>query len=155
MSVGKIIDLGEGLAIRQMSPSDASSISHHADDRDIACQMRDGFPSPYSERRASSFISTTIDTANWRRACSRIIDAQEPTRTADDETLMPTDYAIALHNETIGAIGMRFRSDVERRTAEIGYWCKSHERRLSLLELDSTPLLVCQFPSHTFIRAPR
>lgn len=123
LSSDHILDLGDGLVIRRMRAADAQSSARHANDPDIARQMRDRFPSPYSEQDANYFIDFTNDPANCRRTCSRIIDPADPTKVADNEKLVPANYAIALDGEAIGAIGVMFRNDIERRTAEIGYWC--------------------------------
>lgn len=122
MSAPCKLDLGEGLAVRQMTVGDATAMARHGNDLDIARQMRDTFPSPYSEKDALSFIERILDQSKWKRVSHAMIDPDKPTQTSDREPLIPTAYVITLHNQTIGGIGLVFRADTERRTTELGYW---------------------------------
>ena len=125
----QVLDLGDGLTIRRLRTSDAPAMSHHADDPDIARQMRDRFPSPYTEQDALDWIALCNGETKCRPPCPQIIDANEPTNTADTEQPIPEAYAIALHDAYIGGIGLMFGDDIERRSVEVGYWCKSNARR--------------------------
>ena len=60
--------------------------------------LRDRFPFPYEEQHARAFLS-------WM--------AQQTT---------PTVWAIEVNGEASGGIGVELHSDVERVSAEIGYW---------------------------------
>ncbi len=84
--------------LRTWSVSDAPSLSIHADNPDIARNMRDGFPSPYTRDDADRFIAM----------------AQE------EKTAIL--LAIEVEGEAVGGIGIHPFSDVYCRTAEIGYW---------------------------------
>lgn len=59
--------------------------------------MWDSFPSPYTHADAEQWISFT---------------RQEP----------QTHFAIEVRGEAVGGIGLELGEDVERRSAEIGYW---------------------------------
>src|SRR6266576_4191509 len=60
--------------------------------------LRDAFPHPYTRREARSFI--------------RIVRERTP----------ETTFAIAVKDEAVGSIGFVLRPDVERVSAESGYW---------------------------------
>ena len=60
--------------------------------------MSDGFPHPYTRADAEDWISPAL--------------RQEP----------QTQFAIEVRGEAVGGIGLELGSDVERRSAEIGYW---------------------------------
>ena len=84
--------------IRTLTEADASSLSRHANNRKIWINLRDAFPHPYSLADARSFIENCL--------------ARKP------ETL----FCIAGDGRAIGSIGFSIHTDVERFSAEIGYW---------------------------------
>jgi RimJ/RimL family protein N-acetyltransferase len=69
-----------------------------ADNRKIWLNLRDAFPHPYAVRDAREFIKMA--------------------RTRTPETM----FAIAVDGEPAGGIGFVLHPDVERVSAEIGYW---------------------------------
>ena len=84
--------------IRPWAPADAASLQHHANNRNVSMHLRDRFPFPYEEQHAAAFLS-------WV--------GQQPS---------PTVWAIEVAGEAAGGIGIELHSDVERVSAEIGYW---------------------------------
>jgi len=84
--------------VRSWRTSDVDSLARHADNRKIWINLRDAFPHPYTKRDARDFIRTV--------------------RRRQPETL----FAIAAADEAIGGIGFVLHPDVERVSAEIGYW---------------------------------
>ncbi len=84
--------------VRSWRPSDAESLARHANNRKIWINLRDAFPHPYTPRNARDFIRSVVQ------------------RTP--ETL----FAIAIDDEPVGGIGFVLHPDVERVSAEIGYW---------------------------------
>ena len=84
--------------IRDWMGEDARSIARYANNRKIAMWLRDRFPSPYTEADARTFLAAVF--------------RQNPR----------TVFAIATQGEAIGGIGLEFRDDVHRFTAELGYW---------------------------------
>jgi [ribosomal protein S5]-alanine N-acetyltransferase len=87
-----------GFAVRDWQPDDAPSLARHANDRRIWLNMRDAFPHPYTVADAEAFLAFVAD-------------------------MQPRSYfAIARGDQAIGGIGYTLRSDVERISAEIGYW---------------------------------
>ncbi len=84
--------------IRTWRPDDAESLVRHANNRKIWRNLRDGFPHPYMLTDAQNFIRFALN--------------QQP------ETI----FCIAVGPEAIGGIGFHLNQDVERFSAEIGYW---------------------------------
>ena len=84
--------------VRSWRTSDVEPISRHANNHKIWLNLRDAFPHPY----------TTRDAREWIRGVHQ--------RTPE------TSFAIAVNDEPIGGIGFVLRQDVERVSAEIGYW---------------------------------
>jgi RimJ/RimL family protein N-acetyltransferase len=75
-----------------------SSLVKYADNRKIWLNLRDRFPHPYTKRDGRDFL--------------RSMHVQRP----------ETAFAIAVNDEAVGGIGFVMLSDVERMSAEIGYW---------------------------------
>jgi len=84
--------------VRPLRASDAKSLAHHANHPNIAAQLRDAFPYPYSEQDARDFLE-------------RVFQA-EPA----------TVFAIEVDELCVGTVGWKPRTDVERVCVEIGYW---------------------------------
>lgn len=84
--------------LRPWQKEDAGSLARYANNRNIWLNLRDAFPHPYSVSDARQFIRMT-----GKR---------------DDLTI----FAIEVNGEAVGSIGFHPNSDVERVSAEIGYW---------------------------------
>jgi ribosomal-protein-alanine N-acetyltransferase len=91
------IDIGH-YTIRDWSPDDSVSLAKYANNPRVAANLRDGFPSPYTQSDAEAFLSN--------------VASQSPR----------TVFAIASDEEAIGSIGLMIGRDVHRFTAELGYW---------------------------------
>jgi RimJ/RimL family protein N-acetyltransferase len=87
-----------GGRIRSWRAGDAPSLARHADNRKIWLQVRDRFPHPYTLDAAESWVALASG--------------------ADPET----QFAIEVNGEAAGGIGVFLQQDVERYSAEIGYW---------------------------------
>jgi RimJ/RimL family protein N-acetyltransferase len=85
--------------LRRFRPSDKESVVRHANNIKIWRTVRDLFPHPYTNADADAFLAI----------------ATGPSR---GDSL----YAIDVNGEAVGSIGIHPRSDVERHSAEIGYW---------------------------------
>ncbi|HSZ58304.1 MAG TPA: GNAT family N-acetyltransferase [Tepidisphaeraceae bacterium] len=85
-------------SIRTWRGGDENSLILHANDRDVSIELRDAFPYPY----------TRVDAENWIEYAA--------TRTPS------MSFAICLADQPIGGVGLKPREDIERCTAEIGYW---------------------------------
>lgn len=88
----------ETCSVRSFRASDAESLARHADNRKVWINLRDRFPHPYTLDDARAFLSAVIG------------------RTPE------TSFAIEVGDEAVGGIGFTLREDVERVSAEIGYW---------------------------------
>ena len=91
------IEIGNYL-IRSYELNDKHSLVKYANNYNVSKLLRDDFPFPY----------TLTDAETWLiHACN-----QDP----------ETNFVIAYNNEMIGAIGINLQDDVNRYSAEIGYW---------------------------------
>jgi RimJ/RimL family protein N-acetyltransferase len=84
--------------VRSFGPGDAPSIARHANNRKIWMNVRDQFPYPYALADAERFVREAV------------------------AAVPQTDFAIAVNGTAVGAIGLRLKRDIWRRSAEIGYW---------------------------------
>ena len=84
--------------VRLWRTADVERLAHHANNRKIWLNLRDAFPHPYTTHDAREFI--------------RSIRNRTP----------ETTFAIDVDGEAIGSVGFVLRHDVERVSAEIGYW---------------------------------
>jgi [ribosomal protein S5]-alanine N-acetyltransferase len=92
--------------IRPWRETDAESLALHANDRQVSIHLRDRFPFPYRIEQARTFLG-------WI--------SKQPA---------PTVWAIEVNGEASGGIGIELHTDVERVSAEIGYWLgQAHWRR--------------------------
>ena len=91
------ISFGE-YCIRSYDLNDLEALVKYANNIKVSQLLRDQFPFPY----------TRVDAENWlMQACNQHTE---------------TNFAIANNFELIGAIGINLQEDVNRFSAEIGYW---------------------------------
>ena len=90
--------VGTRVMLRAWRSSDASALARHANNSNVARQLRDRFPHPYTVADARNFIQS--------------VAAAKPT----------TLFAMVVQGEAAGGIGFYPGADVERFSAEIGYW---------------------------------
>lgn len=84
--------------LRPWCPSDARALARHANDQGIWQNLRDTFPHPYTTEDAAYFLALVADSTH------------------------DLHLAIDVEGEAVGSIGVHFKTDVRRRSAEIGYW---------------------------------
>jgi ribosomal-protein-alanine N-acetyltransferase len=84
--------------VRSWKLEDAEAIVRHANNRKIWLNLRDRFPYPYSHRDAETYLKHVV-------LMQREIN-----------------FAIDLAGEAVGGVGFVPGTDVERHSAEIGYW---------------------------------
>ena len=77
---------------------DETALAKHANNRNIWRNLWDRFPHPYTMDDAIAWVE------------------------AEKDRVPPTNFAITDANEAIGAIGLTVQDDVNRRSAEVGYW---------------------------------
>ncbi|GHT07622.1 N-acetyltransferase [Bacteroidia bacterium] len=85
--------------LREWQLSDAASLAENANNIKIWNNLRDAFPHPYTEKDGKEFIKMAMALPK-------------------PATLL----AIAVDGKAVGSIGLTLHSDVERITAELGYW---------------------------------
>ncbi|MCW8804535.1 MAG: GNAT family N-acetyltransferase [Ignavibacteriaceae bacterium] len=91
------IPFGE-YCIRGFEYSDQAALVKYANNHNISKLLRDQFPFPYTKTDAETWLI---------HACNQEIE---------------TNFVIANQKELIGAIGINLQEDVNRFSAEIGYW---------------------------------
>lgn len=84
--------------VRSYRAGDAASLATHANNRKIWLNLRDRFPHPFRESDGAAYISDVLARPK------------------------PTSFAITVDDVAIGGISLRLGSDIERLTAELGYW---------------------------------
>jgi RimJ/RimL family protein N-acetyltransferase len=85
--------------LREWNLSDAASLAENANNINIWNNLRDYFPHPYSEQDGKDFITM----------CNEM---PEPA----------VNLAINVDGKAVGGISIVLQTDVERISAEIGYW---------------------------------
>ena len=89
---------GTRCVVRSWRATDAASLVRHASNINVARQLRDRFPHPYRRENAAAFLKRV---------------------SAED---VPANFAIEVDREAVGGIGFVRGTDIERYSAEIGYW---------------------------------
>ena len=84
--------------VRNWEWRDRDAIVRYGNNRKVSINLRDRFPFPYTAR----------DARNW---LDMVVDAKPV-----------TNFAIDVAGEAVGGIGFTPQHDVDRRSAEIGYW---------------------------------
>ncbi|SDY37347.1 GNAT family N-acetyltransferase [Hymenobacter psychrophilus] len=87
-----------GARLRPWTFADALALARYANDERVARHLRDTFPFPYSAGDAEFFLCLVVDS---------------------NRDLF---LAIEVDGEPVGSVGVHFKTDVRRRSAEIGYW---------------------------------
>jgi RimJ/RimL family protein N-acetyltransferase len=96
---GAVLNLpGQRCVVRPWSRADAESLVRHANNPEVARHLRDRFPHPYTRAHAAAFLADCLRT--------------DP----------PSSLAIEVDGEAVGGIGYVRGTDVERYSAEVGYW---------------------------------
>jgi len=89
----------EGVILRPWSLKDADRLAVIANNKNIADNLRDGFPFPYSLSDAHSWLNS-------------VIPINDPAKF----------FAISSDNLLIGSIGIVTKEDIYRKNVEIGYF---------------------------------
>jgi [ribosomal protein S5]-alanine N-acetyltransferase len=84
--------------VRSWRMGDVEALARHGNNEKIWLSLRDAFPHPYTINDAREFIKS--------------LRSRAP----------ETTFAISVNGEAAGSIGFVLRHDVERVSAEIGYW---------------------------------
>jgi [ribosomal protein S5]-alanine N-acetyltransferase len=89
---------GTRCRVRSWQKSDAESLLRHANNLNVARHLRDRFPHPYTAADAKYFLK-------------HVASGEDP-----------SNLAIEVDGTAVGAVGFVPGQDVERFSAEIGYW---------------------------------
>ncbi len=92
-----LLDCGR-CRIRSWQRGDEQTLPNHANNKAIWLNLRDRFPHPYTPADAHQWIESVVGT------CPE------------------TTFAITVEGEAVGGIGLVLHEDVERCSAEVGYW---------------------------------
>lgn len=84
--------------LRPWRPEDIDSLVAHANDYDIAKNMTDKFPYPYTREHGMNFIAFAT------------------------KDIPAHIFAIEINGQAVGGIGIHPQKDVLRKNAELGYW---------------------------------
>jgi RimJ/RimL family protein N-acetyltransferase len=84
--------------IRSWQLSDQQALAQHANNKAIWLNLRDHFPHPYTQADAQYWLESIVG------ACPE------------------TSFAISVEGEAVGGIGLVLHEDIERCSAEVGYW---------------------------------
>ncbi len=84
--------------LRSLRKEDAPAVARYANNPKVAMYLRDRFPHPYATEDAVRFFEYVAQTPDECVAC------------------------IDVGGEAAGTISLQFRRDVERCSAELGYW---------------------------------
>ncbi|KAE9371080.1 acyl-CoA N-acyltransferase [Stipitochalara longipes BDJ] len=98
-----ILALSRNIAIRPFLASDASSLAHHGNDKEMWLNGPDIVPFPFTLTDGVAYIARANDTTNWAHPSSG--------------PAIPT-----IDNECIGSIEFMPGTDIHSRTFKLGYW---------------------------------
>lgn len=88
----------KGYILRSWEMSDAVSLAENLNNKKIWDNVRDMLPHPYTVSDAQAYIDYT------------------------QRTPYPQNFAIVVNDKAVGCVGIAPCTDVERISAEIGYW---------------------------------
>lgn len=91
--------LFEGITLRPWSIGDAEQLARIANNKNIADNLRDGFPFPYSLNDAVNWLNIILP-----------------------ENFPPRFFAIEMDKYLVGSIGLITKSDIYRKNIETGYF---------------------------------
>jgi ribosomal-protein-alanine N-acetyltransferase len=120
---------GTRCLVRPWRPGDAASLVRHANNINIARHLRDRFPHPYTRADAESFLTWSSGAESGG-----------------------ANLAIEVEGEAAGGVGFNPGTDVERHSAEIGYWLGEAYWGRGIVTEAVVMLTDCLFASHNFLR---
>lgn len=84
--------------VRSYEPADAASVARNANNRKVWLNLRDRFPHPFTQADGAAYIADV---------------GSRP---------VTTSFAIAVDGLAVGGISLHVGQDIERLSAELGYW---------------------------------
>lgn len=86
--------------LRAWKTEDAESLAQAANNPNIARNLRNAFPNPYTLEAAVWYINDSIANAGKKQI----------------------NYAIVVDGQAVGSIGIFVKDDIYEKSAELGYW---------------------------------
>jgi len=86
--------------LRKWQKNDSESVAKYANNKNIADNLRNVFPNPYTLKDAEWYVNSCCDSDEKTQYCR----------------------AIEVDNKAVGSIGVFLLHDVYEKSAEIGYW---------------------------------
>lgn len=120
--------IGARCIVRRFLVTDAASVAAAANDRRIWLQLRDLFPHPYHVADAERYIDRVA-----------LVDP-------------PLSLVITVDGRAAGGVGLQPMSDVNQRSAEIGYWIGAASWGLGIATEAVTLVTDWAFGAHGFLR---
>ena len=112
--------------LRAWEIEDAKALAQAADNFNIAKNLRNVFPNPYTLDDAIWYINDSIATAGKKQI----------------------NYAIVIDGQAVGSIGIFVKDDVYEKSAELGYWlAESYWRKGIMTEAVQ---MICKEAFETF-----
>jgi len=96
----KVSLIGARVILRIWRSDDKHSLIENANNRNVAINLRDQFPYPYTDIDAVEWLSNTTTSTFGRNQY----------------------FAIEVENKAVGGISIECGKDIHRYTAELGYW---------------------------------
>lgn len=97
MHIDTELDCG-ACRLRSLREGDIPALAWHGNNLKVSACLRDRFPHPYTTQDGERFLAYVSQTPEECVA------------------------AIVVEDQVIGVIGLQFRTDIERCSAELGYW---------------------------------
>jgi len=105
------------VTLRPWRSGDQDSLVEHANNVKVWRNLRDAFPHPYTRADADEWIKRVA----WEPRVTSGHDPVSQSVTADAGT-HPKCLAICINDIAVGGIGIIAHADIERVSAEMGYW---------------------------------
>jgi RimJ/RimL family protein N-acetyltransferase len=120
--------IGTRCTVRPFRVADAASVASEGNDRRIWLQLRDRFPHPYQLADAEAYIDR--------------VASEDP----------PRSFAIVVDHRAVGGVGLQLMTDVNRRSAEIGYWLGAEYWRRGIATEALRLVTAWAFDAHGLLR---
>ncbi len=89
-----------GFKLRKWEIDDIQSVVKYANNKNVADNLRNVFPHPYTLENAEGYVRLCISSGETKQCCR----------------------AITVNGEVVGSIGVFIKDDVYCKTGEVGYW---------------------------------
>lgn len=112
--------------LRAWKTEDAESLAQAANNPNIARNLRNAFPNPYTLEAAVWYINDSIANAGKKQI----------------------NYAIVVDGQAVGSIGIFVKDDIYEKSAELGYWLSEDYWRKGIMS--EAVRIICKEAFETF-----